>query len=198
MDCSLTDSAYNTMDLKHPEFVHNKLVGFGNTIPPTNIKHYNFNLNNVSRIGLSFDYFSNEIMKKINGGIQKTSNFHMYMYPTFSWSKVSFLENNLIIGVNLLPIDKKKTRWYITICHNYYRSEFGKKFMKMLAHAILKQDYVQMKNQYNENKLKNLILFNHMFSDENPIMELNRLFKDYKYPDIDECVELYNDYNSRL
>jgi phenylpropionate dioxygenase-like ring-hydroxylating dioxygenase large terminal subunit len=42
MDCSLKDSAYNSMDLRHPEYVHGGLFGFGNNIPPKNIKHYKF------------------------------------------------------------------------------------------------------------------------------------------------------------
>ena len=40
----------------------------------------------------------------------------MYLYPSFSWSKVSFHKNNLIIGVNLLPLENKKTRWYASGC----------------------------------------------------------------------------------
>ena len=127
-----------------------------------------------------------------------TKNFHMYIYPSFSWSKVTFNKNNknndLIIGVDLLPLNNDKTRWYITICHNYYKSEFEKNLMKFLAFTILSQDFMQMKNQYKNNNLKNSILFEHIFKDEEVILELHKIFDNYKYPDIEECVKLYTDY----
>ena len=207
MDSSLTDSAYNTMDLRHPEYVHNSVVGFGNTVPPTNIKFYDYNsirsrkshdVTKVKQVGMSFDYASNPLMKKINNNIQRTKNFHMFVYPTFSWSRVSFEDKNLFIGVNLLPLEKQKTRWYITISHNYYTSDVGKNFMKMMASVILSQDFFQMRNQYNDNKLKQAVLFNHMFTNEEPIVELRKLFQDYKYPNMDACVELYNTYKSNI
>jgi hypothetical protein len=90
----------------------------------------------------------------------------MYLYPSFSWSKVSFLDKHLIIGVNLLPLSNKKTRWFITICHNYYKTEIGKEFMKSLALIILSQDFKQMKNQFPENDLKKEVLFDKTFKDE--------------------------------
>jgi phenylpropionate dioxygenase-like ring-hydroxylating dioxygenase large terminal subunit len=151
MDCSLLDSAYNTMDLRHPEYVHNKIIGFGSKIPPKNIKHFIYK--DELRLGLSFDYISNERMKSLNK-VKKTKNFHMYIYPTFTWSKVTFENKNLIISVNFLPLSENKTRWYVTICHNYYKDNIGPSIMKFLARAILNQDYFQMQNQYNENILK--------------------------------------------
>lgn len=190
MDSSLTDSAYNTMDIRHPEYVHNKIVGFGSSIPPENIKYFRYNTD-MNRIGMSFDYSSNSMMRAINNNIKKTNNFHMFVYPTFSWSKVSFSTNHLIIGVNLLPIGENKTRWFVTLCHNYYTTKFGKNFVQLMANTILSQDYIQMKNQYCNDKLKNEMLFTHIFKDEEPILELKKMFDTYKYPDIDACVELY-------
>jgi hypothetical protein len=191
MDASLTDSAFNTMDLRHPEYVHNKFFGFGNAVPPKNIKEYKYL--SGDRVGLSFDYFSNPKLKKLNDDVNITNNYHMFIFPTFSWSKVTFNEKNLIIGVNLLPLENKKTRWFITICHNYYKSNFGKEFMKFLASTILGQDFVQMKNQHKEDELKKAMLFDHKFKDEEVILWLRDMFKDYKYPDIEQCVEIYND-----
>lgn len=193
MDASLMDSAYNTMDIRHPEFVHNKILGFGNNmVPPKNIQFYKYK--NTDRIGMSFDYSSNNLMKMINDNIYETRNFHMYMYPSFSWSKVSFGKKNLFIGVNFLPIGKNKTRWFITICHNYYKTELGKKFMKIMALTILGQDYTQMKNQCYDNELKKQLLFEHVYQNEEPIMELHKQFVNFTYPDVIQCVELYKDY----
>jgi len=188
MKCSLTDSAYNTMDLRHPEYVHNKLFGFGSIIPPQNVKYYKYVDNNS--IGLSFDYSSNDRMKMLNDNVKKTNNFHMFVYPSFSWSRVSFDKKNLIIGVNLLPVSPTTTRWYITIRSNYYKSYYEKKFLKFLTQAILNQDYDQMKNQYPDNDLKRAILFNHIFNNEEPILELKKMFEDYRYPDIEQIIKL--------
>jgi phenylpropionate dioxygenase-like ring-hydroxylating dioxygenase large terminal subunit len=195
MMASLTDSAYNMLDLRHPEFVHNKLVGFGNSIPPKNIQHYYYS---PKKVGLSFDYYSNELMKRLNENVNKTNNFHMFEYPTFTWSKVSFDKNNLIIGVNLLPISENKTKWFITICHNYHKSSIGKEIMKMLALTILNQDFYQMSNQYQENGLKKEVIFDHVFKDEEAIVYLNKMFEHYKYPNIIECIDLYKYYKNEL
>jgi hypothetical protein len=136
------------------------------------------------------------MMQQINGNINTTKNFHMFMHPTFCWSKVTFDNKNLIIGVDLLPLANRKTRWYITICHNYYTSDIGKEFMKAMASTILNQDYVQMKNQYKDNALKKAVLFEYTFPEENSILSLKKMFEDYKYPDLEDCVKLYNDYRS--
>ena len=193
MDASLTDSAYNTMDLRHPEFVHSG-VGFGNAIPPENIQQYEYNNETV---GLSIDYIANEWIRKINENTLTTQNFHMFYYPSFSWSKVTFnKKNHLIIGVNLLPLGKKKTRWYVTIAHNYYKNNIGKQFMKFIALIILGQDFTQMKNQHKENKLKKYVLFDYVFKNEETIIHVKNMFSDYKYPDDEVCLELYKDYKT--
>ena len=191
MHASLPDSAFNTMDLRHPEYVHKG--GFGSTIPPTNIKQFKFK----DRIGLSFEYQSNPIMKSLNDNKRTTENFHMFIYPSFTWSRVSFNNKHLIIAVNLLPLENKKTRWYVTMCHNYYKTPFQKNIMKGLATYILSQDYIQMKNQYPENKLKEALLFNHIFKDEDVILWLREEFRDYKFPDINTCLDLFNEFRKK-
>jgi len=189
MEASLQDSAFNTMDLRHPEYVHKG--GFGSTIPPSNIKQYKFK----DRVGLAFDYQSNAMMKSINDNKRTTHNFHMFVYPTFTWSRVSFNDKHLVIAVNFLPLENKKTRWFVTICHNYYKSPIQKNVMKGLATFILSQDYFQMKNQYPENKLKAAVLFNHIFKDEDVILWLREEFREYKFPDVNTCLDLFTEYN---
>lgn len=195
MDCSLTDSAYNSMDLRHPEYVHNKILGFGNSIPPSNIKSHKYD--DTCEIGLSFDYHSKLLLQKINDNVKITHNFHKFMYPTFSWSKVSIGDKNLVIGVNFLPLSQSKTRWYITLCHNYYKSTNGKQFMQFLATAILNQDRDQMKNQAAENDLKKQILFNHVFKDEEAILEIRNMFEKYQYPTTKDCIDMYINSNKK-
>jgi len=190
MDCSLVDSALNMMDVRHPEFVHNKLFGFGSNIPPTNLKYYHYP--DKKSVGLSFQYQSSKIVQTMNDDVPLTKNFHMYKYPSFTWSKVSFHKKDLIISVNLRPLKPNKTRWYVTICHNYYTNEIQKNVMLGLAGAILTQDYVQMKNQYEENTLKRAVMMNYTFGNEEVIIDLYKMFCDsYKYPSIEECTQFY-------
>lgn len=189
MDCSLIDSAMNTMDLRHPEYVHGGVFGFGNSVPPRNIAQYKYS---DECVGLSFDYSSKNTIRKLSMDTKETNNFHMFVYPTFSWSKVSFHRNkHLMIGVNLLPLENKKTRWYITVCNNYLKTYAQQQFMKMLATTILSQDYHQMRNQHVEDALKRQIMFEHIFDDEEVILWIRDMFREYRYPDIQACVDLY-------
>ena len=195
MDCSLKDSAFNSMDLRHPEYVHSGLFGFGNDIPPRNIKHYKYS---EKKFGLSFDYISKQSIQTLNSNSQFTNNFHMYEYPSSTWSKVTFDRNkHLMIGVNFLPLEDKKTRWYVTICNNYFTDNIQQEFLKLLAYMILTQDFAQMKNQHKEDALKKEMLFSHIFKDEEIMIWLNKMFESYDYPDILRCVELYRDYNGK-
>ena len=192
MNCDFRDSALNTMDLLHPEYVHSKIVGFGSKIPPSNIKNYYFN---NSTLGLSFDYSSNKLISKLNENSKMTQNFHMFKYPSFSWSRVTYeKKNNIIISVNLLPIAPKKTKWFITICHNYYLAPLQKQFVKLMATTILTQDFLQMNNQFDDNALKRELLFTHKFNNEDIVLKLEEMIKDYEYPNINVVAELYRKY----
>ncbi len=198
MEASLLDSAYNTMDLRHPEFVHGNAIGFGSNIPPANIRHYYYptSAKQSQRIGLSFDYSANPLINRINQNVGFTQNYHMYMYPYFSWSKVTFEKSkHLLIGVHLLPVGPNKTRWYITIRHNYYRSSIGKHTMKALASAILAQDYFQMRLQSKDSTIKRAVSFTHTFPDEDAILWLKGRFENYQYLSSHLCGELVKFHN---
>jgi hypothetical protein len=185
------------MDLLHPEFVHNNIFGFGNSIPPTNVKYYNWKKKTESEspIGLSFDYYSKSFVTR---GFTHTKNFHLFVYPSFSWSRVSFQNNHLFIGVNLLPTGMKKTKWFITIRHNFYKTPLQKQLMKIMAASILTQDYCQMLNQAAESDLKQAVLFDKTFEKEEPVLQIHRLFtENYKYVDAKDCVELYEHFNNK-
>lgn len=195
METSLRDSALNTMDIRHPEYVHKN--GFGSAIPPTDIQEYKYKDN--IRFGLSFQYASNRIMQQINENEQITKNFNMFIYPVSLWNRVTFNGNHLIISVNLLPLGPKKTRWYVTLLHNYYKRDMQMKIMQLLASGILMQDYYQLKNQHPEDALKREMVFNYKYKNEQVLHWLNDRFQEYKYPDIEMCAELYRNHkNSSL
>jgi len=188
MPCSIPDGAYNTMDMLHPEYVHQGLLGFGSGIPPSNIKSYTYKTDSDS-IGLSFNYASQSLATI---GQNITDNYHMYRYPTFTWSRVTFSKkNNLIIAVNMLPIEPKKSKWFVTIGHNYKKSTFEKEILKGVASQILSQDYRQMINQAPESKLKKAVLFQHTFNDEEVFGPMKKYFAtQYEYPNMDSVVKI--------
>ena len=191
MPCSLQDSAYNTLDLRHPEYVHS--MGFGSKTQPQNIKSYKYG----DRVAVSFDYFANNIMKTLNVNVKTTQNYNMYIYPNTAWSRVTYENKNLYIGVHFLPLEKKKTRWYVTLSHDYYDSLVGKKIMQLLASTILNQDFIQLQHQYEENELKKEILFQYIFKNEGSLLMLKDLIDEYNYPDLNACLELYKDYQKK-
>jgi len=189
METSLRDSALNTMDIRHPEFVHK--TGFGSSTLPNNIKQYKYN---DFRFGLSFDYTPNKLMQQMTGQI--TNNYNMFIYPNTLWNRVSVKDKHLIISVNLLPLGIKKTRWYITLLHNYCKTDMEIHMMKMFASGILIQDYNQLSNQHIEDALKKEIVFNYKYKNEEVLHWLNDKFQEYEYPDTKMCAELYRDFKT--
>jgi len=188
MDCSMLDSALNMMDIRHPEYVHK--LGFGSSKTPTNIRTHTYPTL-TDTIGLSFDYQSNVVMRTINDNTKATQNFHLFKYPLFTWSRVSFEHKQLIIAVNLLPLAPNKTRWYVTVCYDYYTTPLQKKFVEMMAFTILTQDSLQMKNQFPDSPLKQAMLLDYTFPDEEVQIWLRKAFEDYRYPTMDDCAALY-------
>jgi phenylpropionate dioxygenase-like ring-hydroxylating dioxygenase large terminal subunit len=193
MDAELQDCALNTMDVRHPEFVHGGVFGFGSNVAPTAMKSHKIH----QGVGLEFEYTSNRITQQFNRYAKSTHNYHMYHYPFFTWSKVSFAGKNLVISVNLHPLSASKTRWFVAVCHDYYTDKQGKVAMNLLARKILFDDLMQMKNQASSSPLKREVLFNHVFQDEEVVLDLKDLFSEYKYPDSTDVLELYRHHNKK-
>jgi len=64
-----------------------------------------------------------------------------------------------------------------------------------MSKIVLFQDYGQMKKQADENKLKKSVIFDTILDNDKSIIEIKNQFDiNYKYPNIDDCVELYNRY----
>lgn len=192
MPCSLPDAALNTMDLIHPEYVHANVFGFGSNVPPTGIKRFTYP--NKNMVGIAFNYASRSIAV---GGAKNTDNFNMFHYPNYGWSKVQIpnTDQHLIIGVNFLPLEPKKTRWFVTVVHDYFKSPLQKLIMKGMTASILAQDYVQIRHQYEENPLKRLVMFNFMFKNEPAVLYLKDIFREqFVYPDLKECARLYENF----
>lgn len=195
MPCSLVDSALNTMDIRHPQYVHS--MGFGNDKHPYDI--IETKNDETKEVSVSFNYHSNELIRSINGGVKHTQNKHIYVFPSTTYSVVSFANNNLVIGVNLLPLENKKTRWFVSILHNYNTDKIGIKFINILAKTILLQDFTQLQNQFMDCELKKEVIFGESFDNEMSVKWLNEWFhKEYKLPSMEDCVELYREYKKKI
>jgi hypothetical protein len=106
----ITECLIHLMDVNN----YNKPIGYNLNIQPSNVNNYRFNYNNV---GISFDY---NILTNLNKNIKLSENFIYYRYPSTVWlkSSVNYWEknrleyDNIILNINLLPINTNKTKWY--------------------------------------------------------------------------------------
>jgi len=187
MPCSLPDAAYNAMDLHHPEFVHQNLFGFGSSIPPTNIRSHEYE--DLHTVGLSFDYVSSGASTLVSRGSSKeTKNFHLFRFPSFTWSRVSFGKTNeLVIGVHFLPVGPKRTKWFVSVAQNYLQ-KWQRPLIMAMALSILTQDRLQMLRQAPENGLKSDLMFQRLIPDEDVLGKMRPWFRDeYVYPDWEQA-----------
>jgi phenylpropionate dioxygenase-like ring-hydroxylating dioxygenase large terminal subunit len=191
MDANLLDCAYNTMDLNHPAFVHNNMLGFGSNIPPTNVNTVEYAKDD--KVGLSFTYKSNSNLAHLKRELKKSQNFHVYGYPYNTWSRVSLPNNqHLIINVDLLPLAPNKTRWFVTMKFNYWNNVLLEKaLMYFAANCILYQDKHQMARQAKVSDLKDLVMFQTVLQNEEHLDKLKNMLSKYAYPDKNKVLDLY-------
>lgn len=191
MNEDLPYCAYNSMDLHHPEYVHNSLFGFGSNIKPTNFNVYKY----PKKTGISFEYYLKNNIKKISYDVQlkdksSTYNFNMFEYPSSTWSCVQIGNkfSKMIVGVSMLPIKKNKTRWFVTVRHNYMNNFIGKHIVKIMTSLILYQDYMQFNKQSTNKLLKDKYLMNKILEHDEPLLILKQYFSSYKYPTIKDII----------
>jgi len=195
MNENLPFCMYNSMDINHAEHIHSGVFGFGSDIPIKNYKHIKRN-NNV--IGTSFDHFSKENIKLINknissGGIDTfTSNYHEYIYPSTTWSVVNHgHKKKLIIGVSMTPIEKYKTRWFVTIRSNYMKDSINKNILSLAARMILSQDKKQFDRQSKNTLLRDNFILTNMLNYEDHIEDMKDIFTNYQYPKLEDFIDDY-------
>lgn len=191
VNANIIDCAFNTMDVNHPAHVHNNMFGFGSNIPPTNVKKVQYP-HDDEKIGFSFNYHSVSNLVHFKREIRKSKNFHIYEYPYSTWSRVSLPSGeHLFVNVNMLPLSRNKTRWLVTLQHNFWKSSLGKVFMRFAADCILYQDQCQMNRQSQDSVLKHLVSSKTVFENEEHFNELRKMFENYNYPDHEMVAALY-------
>ena len=189
MDESLPFCAYNSMDLNHPEFIHNGIQGFGSSEVPSNFNTYIYP---KGRVGITFNYVAKDNIKTFNydaniGNI--TNNYNQFIYPSTTWSRVSANRNMIIVGVSMTPLKKNKTRWYVTVKHNYMNDVFGENLVKVMTMMILNQDKEQFKRQIKNEFLKDYMTLKKVLKHDDPIVHMHNMFSGYKYPSIEDFID---------
>lgn len=190
VNANIIDCAFNTMDINHPAYIHNNIFGFGSSTPPSNIKTISYP--NNDKIGISFNYESKSTLVHLKREIRRSKNFHIYEYPYTSWSRVTLPnKEELFVNVNMLPLENDKTRWLVTLKHNFWKSSIEKRFMKFAADCILYQDQQQMNRQTPESVLKKIVSNQTILKDEEHLEDMRKIFKNYKFPNTYQTFQLY-------
>lgn len=187
MNANIVDCALNAMNIHHPSFIHNNIFGIAKDI---SIIEYP---KNQKRVGLSFGYNSKSSLIHLKHELGQSKNFHLYDYPYTTWSRISLPnDQHLIVNVNLLPLEENKTRWLVTLLHNYWNhNEFEKELMKFTTYCILFQDKYQLDKQVRESALKKLMNYSAKLPDHHIHDRMLQLFKNYEFPDENQVLELY-------
>lgn len=177
INANIMDCIINTFDVNHPEFIHNNIMGFGNSNNPiSNLKIYNYKSND--KLGLFFNYNANTNLKYLKNELKKTNNFNVYEYPFTTWSCVSMNnKENLFVYVNLLPLSKDTTRWFITLNHNYWKSNMEMKLMEFAGRMIIEQDRNQLNKQAKDSKLKNIWINQIKFKNEEHLENIKNIIR---------------------
>jgi hypothetical protein len=185
IDTAMQDCIFNTIDLNNHKFTHNGIFGFGTSnMIIKNVNTFKYE----DRVGIYFKYIAKKTIKLFQKYEQETDNQNVFVYPSSGWYKVTTNSvNKLIVGFNFLPISQNKTRLFITILKNHYKAtSFEKEIFTFLTKQILNQN--KMKN----NQLKKSLIFKKYLQNDDAIWLVKENMKQYKYPNIDECVKLYD------
>ena len=188
MDANFRDCIFNTFDIHHFAHVHSNILG---TLEPP--KNYNFKVLSDDKLMVSYKYKTNKNIAKIKSNLDVFNNIQIFQYPYTSSSILSLSSNNekLVVDVNMLPVSQNRTKWIITLKHNFWTSYFDRLKVDLVLKYILSQDQYQMSKQFEEGSLKQKMMNKVMFRNEDHFRYLNKIYKNYKYPDMYSAMQLY-------
>ena len=191
-------NSYITECLTHFMDVNNYYnpIGYDINLQASNVNNYRFNFNNV---GILFNYY---MLTNLKSNIKLSENYLHYKYPSTVWfrSSKSYREknrldyDNIILNINLLPINITNTKWYITITfNNLQKSQIKKDIIQKYIYNMLMKQFELLSNQSNNILLKQKMMTHrkHIIYD-NINQDFEYLLKRYKYPDIQTVLNLYN------
>lgn len=192
IDSYITECLINFMNINN----YNNPEEYNVNLQPSNVNNYRYNFNDI---GILFDY---NILTNLKQNLKLSDNFLHYKYPSTMWFKQSirYLEknkleyDNVILNINLLPVNINKTKWYITVTfNNLEKSTLKKDIVYKTIYNMLMKQFELLSNQSD-----NTILKQHMMTHRKKIIydSINQDFeyflKRYKYPDIQSVLSLYN------
>lgn len=187
INSNVQDFMFNTMDINHFAFVHGNI--FGKNAPPINHKYRVFD----QKITMNYEYIPNDNIAFFKNDLDHFTNHQIFHYP-HSMSAIFSLnkKDKMVVNANLLPLGPNKSRVFITLKHNFWKSYFGRLKLEGLIRFILKQDEKQMSQQYEDNMLKRSVLLRKMINNEHHLKHIHIMYKDYEYPDMISTMRLYN------
>jgi len=178
IDSNVQDFMMNTLDFNQFSFIQ------GKNAPPIHNKYKEFS----NKITMNYEYTTIENIPNINN----FTNHQIYRYPHSSAAVVSLNKKDIVvIHTNILPLEPNKSRVFVTVKHNFWKSYFGKLKLEGIIRYILRQDQVQMSKQYQDNMLKKSVLLRRTFENENHLKYVHHMYKEYEYPDMISTMRLY-------
>ena len=128
----------NGIDPCHASWVHANPFGFGNQDEkPTNVTH--------TDTTIEFDYVPNKdgISTKLFG-IQGTRNFHKFVLPYTTWSKVMISDAKVLMTyVTLCPVNEYETKMFVGFSQNF---GLPSEVFIIMGKAIVEQDRAILEN----------------------------------------------------
>jgi len=188
----ITDCLTHFMDVNN----YYNPIGYDINLQASDVNNYRFNFNNV---GISFNY---NMLTNLKSNIKLSENYLHYKYPSTIWFKnsKSYREknrldfDNIILNINLLPINITNTKWYVTVTFNNLQKSITRKHIiqKYIYNMLMKQ-FELLSNQSNNILLKqNMMTHRKHIIYDNINQDFEYLLKRYKYPDIQLVLNLYN------
>jgi len=186
INSNVQDFMMNTLDINHLSFVHGNILG--KNIPPMQHKYKVFD----NKITMQYEYIPNENIAIFKQDLKHFTNHQIYRYPHSSAAIFSLNKKDVIVvHTNILPLETKKSRVFVTVKHNFWKSYFGKMKIEGILRYIFSQDQAQMSQQYEDNHLKKSVLLRKLLNNEHHLKYVNKMYKEYEYPDMISTMKLY-------
>jgi phenylpropionate dioxygenase-like ring-hydroxylating dioxygenase large terminal subunit len=192
MDANVKDCIYNTLDINHFGFIHNNLFGQKHIVP----NEYKYTKHANDKLSLKYNYKTNTNMMNIKSDLDDFQNYQIFQYPYTSTAIVSLAnKDKLVIDINMTPSAPNKTKLIVTLKHNFWKSYVQRIKLDLVIKYILHQDKRQMSKQALDNMLKKKHMNKYILRNEEHFKELNKMFKNFEYPDMISVMRLYNYHN---
>ena len=166
IDTNLIDCMINILDIN----THKKLLN--------DLFNFNLNINNLKIV----NYKNNDVI-----GMRIKNNdcniYYKFIYPYTAYYFINIKNNKFIININLLPLNNNKTRWFINIRHNNYKSFI----INLITKIILNQNEKNLLNLSKQSIIKNYMSYNFNLNYKF-IYYIKQKYIKYLFPD-NFCIE---------